>query len=1409
MWRMIKNGLSSAGWVLLPRFLKVPSARKKFHLLLQDVSWSGVAQLSSSSPDTRTSQQLEEKLRDCIFGLGDADSSYAAPSEALPRLTSDLQAEIAWKWAPNPAQPLQYSRQLHPQLVVWARMLSALARQHLRQEVSFAKVDPQPSQTHLIQCELLFGLLQDAALSTSTSVSSFLTSLSRSLAPLRPLSLSGPNESPFFVETHRWLVAAATKHPSLSVHIIKVLFQTAVCRGSLLFLLSGVALALSGQSTSLADVGGPLASLLSLARTETPPEQTLSPDSLCNVVLGTLQRFLDLPSNDANAVFTREESVELFELLYSILSRFVSKPSENADRIKVLLALIERNAPRSHTKISAVPPAGLQQLIFALLTAPESPDALIESAAHTLAHSLPLLLPNIKDRLKFCASLAKTRQSASDKVLFQLLRTIALPNSEPLHILLHSLPDSDPNAMAEPIYHFFSTLLDLLPTSFRPPRFDPRALFGGAADSDAFSQFPMRHVLDPENAMDSFTFAVLPPNMVDTPEVSIAEPHSIIRGDLLAPDMTDTDLSMSDRSSQSALLPPAVPPPVAEPPTENLNDLGLLTLRALFAVCTELGQDVMRNQMQLLSVNALVQLVKVVTERASILLTGPGTEIIEKRESILAHPVLRLLVRSVLLTIFPLRHFSDLVSRVLPFILQLVQDLTAFNALTPPGVYGELSIELEFMASLLASHMSATLVGGQQVEESEREFESVPPLLSTVPRISISSKSATFLNTLLELSPSTISYVAAIVTPSVHSQFLSASEPVQRIMLAAHAVALLCSEGGIHVDAAAAVFSSLQELEKGKQKAEQNKSLAILWQASVKLKDALTLQRQQLASPMNEPSEEVQDPAVFYSNSWIHIQAKCQLVIRVVLGTTAGSDDLQEEPPSAPQFSGMLTTFLLSPVKAATLEKAITAMKSRADGRVSGFTHLLTLLRVCPASAPYALAPVAATLINPETGGVDLFLHLDGSVRASESRAAVVQAYDAVLLAVSHQFSENIASVVARANASPSTRAIDESTEFSSHHRLWLFAHGFALLAAQPHPTPAQQPVMDLLLRHLLGNSGTMSSLHRHEPVWHLLSGALRYLCAALGAHAQSAKDPAAISTVVSCLPTLMRTLLHQITATSSLLLHELMFDLCALLWALSALPKARDALLQPDVFGLLFDLIGVAHSRAQLLIFRLLRTVLRYVAPTQATGAMVRSSSSVLDVLWEYAALLPSAVIGDPPTHSCLELPRAAAGEPVCKSDSIVSLSNTLTVSGACGPFELVDTPDAELDLPTNLGSLSVLTLKMILFRRGVTLSGPLHRPELLRLLRKSLENQHQHDPPVSVRYTGVADSPPTMLRCEWRVPHHAAHFYWEIEIVDQGDSRAIGIGLFPASQPLDGFPGWAPGSYGYHGDDGKKTQW
>jgi len=59
-------------------------------------------------------------------------------------------------------------------------------------------------------------------------------------------------------------------------------------------------------------------------------------------------------------------------------------------------------------------------------------------------------------------------------------------------------------------------------------------------------------------------------------------------------------------------------------------------------------------------------------------------------------------------------------------------------------------------------------------------------------------------------------------------------------------------------------------------------------------------------------------------------------------------------------------------------------------------------------------------------------------------------------------------------------------------------------------------------------------------------------------------------------------------------------------------------------------------------------------------------------------------------------------------------------------------------------------------------------------------------------------------MIRSNFAVNLGQQGFYFEIDIIEEGTSRALAIGICRTDCLLQGMPGWYPGSIGYHGDDG-----
>jgi len=59
-------------------------------------------------------------------------------------------------------------------------------------------------------------------------------------------------------------------------------------------------------------------------------------------------------------------------------------------------------------------------------------------------------------------------------------------------------------------------------------------------------------------------------------------------------------------------------------------------------------------------------------------------------------------------------------------------------------------------------------------------------------------------------------------------------------------------------------------------------------------------------------------------------------------------------------------------------------------------------------------------------------------------------------------------------------------------------------------------------------------------------------------------------------------------------------------------------------------------------------------------------------------------------------------------------------------------------------------------------------------------------------------------LMRSNFAVDLEKQDFYFEIDILQQGASMSLGIGILRTDCYLQGMPGWYRGSIGYHGDDG-----
>lgn len=77
-----------------------------------------------------------------------------------------------------------------------------------------------------------------------------------------------------------------------------------------------------------------------------------------------------------------------------------------------------------------------------------------------------------------------------------------------------------------------------------------------------------------------------------------------------------------------------------------------------------------------------------------------------------------------------------------------------------------------------------------------------------------------------------------------------------------------------------------------------------------------------------------------------------------------------------------------------------------------------------------------------------------------------------------------------------------------------------------------------------------------------------------------------------------------------------------------------------------------------------------------------------------------------------------------------------------------------------------------------------------------------------VRVEYKGPgdSDSDSALVRSNHSIPVECGLFYFEIRIVNKGKDGFMGIGVSTRDARTNKLPGWDRGSYGYHGDDGKK---
>ncbi|KAJ2381273.1 hypothetical protein H4S02_006282 [Coemansia sp. RSA 2611] len=89
---------------------------------------------------------------------------------------------------------------------------------------------------------------------------------------------------------------------------------------------------------------------------------------------------------------------------------------------------------------------------------------------------------------------------------------------------------------------------------------------------------------------------------------------------------------------------------------------------------------------------------------------------------------------------------------------------------------------------------------------------------------------------------------------------------------------------------------------------------------------------------------------------------------------------------------------------------------------------------------------------------------------------------------------------------------------------------------------------------------------------------------------------------------------------------------------------------------------------------------------------------------------------------------------------------------------------------------------------------------------LQRIIQNLSVDSDRVSVEYTGPGrhDSDAAMILGNASIPARTGVYYFEIYIRSRGQNGYIGVGLARAGLNATRLPGWDPGSWGYHGDDG-----
>ncbi|KAF0496902.1 SPRY-domain-containing protein [Gigaspora margarita] len=74
-----------------------------------------------------------------------------------------------------------------------------------------------------------------------------------------------------------------------------------------------------------------------------------------------------------------------------------------------------------------------------------------------------------------------------------------------------------------------------------------------------------------------------------------------------------------------------------------------------------------------------------------------------------------------------------------------------------------------------------------------------------------------------------------------------------------------------------------------------------------------------------------------------------------------------------------------------------------------------------------------------------------------------------------------------------------------------------------------------------------------------------------------------------------------------------------------------------------------------------------------------------------------------------------------------------------------------------------------------------------------------------VNYEGLGVNKKETGVIRTNHPIPPHCKLFYFEVDIIDEGKNKIIGIGFCEKEVDLSRMPGWDDCSWGYHSDDGK----